>query len=402
MTKSVNQIIRKSAFETNSSSCHSLAFERPTMASKIVEFKLDKHGDIHIQPHYYDQESFCLKDFQSKLPYVIAQVFYDEEALLDVFKLLKQITACNNIYFKSVCLYDENDIFHKEAYERLCFDLKYKECGVDADSFHLFEKNTDSTVDLDLIKNVLFNPESIIFQDHVLIKDKIEKMREDMVHHITAELNQDKVKPFIEFISYLSYDHILDMCNNNDAHIYLFDKTPNDESFNFEKHGYHYPIELSEHDYVASDESNHPNSTNKERISGYDKLNQFLNCLKQFCQSNSITSVATTQDNQEKLDSMLIQQYKIDHNLDSLNASSIGYSRKKEKLDQLNQYPTKVIQEYIEDRFSFRYPQESDDEKYSLLLQVVLLYRLIIDWFGLSHKYRYDENTINYSVQIIE
>lgn len=395
MTKLVNQIIRKSTFETNSSSCHSLVI--PTMVSKIVDFKLDKHGDIHIQPRYYDTEAFCLKDFQSKLQYIIAQIFYDEEALLDVFKLLKQITACNNIYFKSICLYDEHDIFHKESYEQLCFDLKYKECGVDADSFHLFEKTTDSTVDLDLIKNVLFNPESIIFQDRVLIKDKIEKMREDMVNHIKAELDQDKVKPFIEFISYLSYDHILDMCCNNDEHIYLFDKTPNDESFNLEK-CFNYPLDICKQDYVASDKSNYPSCTNKEHISGYDKLNKFLNCLKQFCQSNGID----IQDNQEKLDSMLIQQYKIDHNLDSLNASSIGYSRKKEKLDQLDEYPEKVIQKYIEDRFSFHYPQESDGEKYSLQLQVVLLYRLIIDCFGLSHKYRYDENTINYSVQIIE
>ena len=78
---------------------------------------------------------------------------------------------------------------------------------------------------------------------------------------------------------------------------------------------------------------------------------------------------------------MLIQQYKIDHNLDSLNSSLIGNIRKKEKIDQLNKYPEKVIQEYIEDRFSFRYPQESYGEKYSLQLQVVLLYRLIIDWF---------------------
>lgn len=129
MTNPVNLMIRKCTFETNSSSCHSLVIScAPTMASKIVDFKLDKHGDIHIQPKYYDQESFCLKDFQSKLPYVIAQVFYNEEALLDVFKLLKQITACNDIYFKNVCLYDENDNFHKEEYEKLCFDLEYKEC----------------------------------------------------------------------------------------------------------------------------------------------------------------------------------------------------------------------------------------------------------------------------------
>lgn len=398
---SMNVLIRHSVFETNSSSCHSLALEIPTMNSKIVNFKLDKHGDIHIQPQYYDKEAFCLKDFQSKLPYVIAQVFYDEESLLDVFKLLKQITACNNIYFKSVCLYDENDIFHKESYEQLCFDLKYKECGVDADSFYLFEKTTDSTVDLDLIKNVLFNPESIIFQDRVLIKDKIEKMREDMINHIKVELDQDKVNPFIEFISYLSYDHILDMCNNNDEHIYLFDKTPNDESFNLDRF-FNYPLELHEHNYVAFDKSNYSSYANQEYISGYDKLNKFLNCLKQFCQSNGIA----IQDNQEKFDSMLIQQYKIDHNLDSLNESSIGYSRKKEKLDQLDKYPEKVIQEYIEDRFSFRYSQESDGEKYSLQLQVVLLYRLIIDWFGLSHKYRYDENNHQfnwlYTVQIIE
>lgn len=393
MTKLVNQIIRESTFETNSSSCHSLVIT--TMASKIVDFKLDKHGDIHIQPQYYDKEAFCLKDFQSKLPYVIAQVFYDEEALLDVFKLLKQITACNNIYFKGICLYDENDIFHKEEYDQLCFDLKYKEYGVDADSFYLFEKTTDSTVDLDLIKNVLFNPEFIIFQDRFLIKDKIEKMREDMVNYIKTELNQDKVKPFIEFVSYLSYDHILDMCNNDDEHIYLFNKTPNYESFNLDK----YP--LNEQDYVSSsDKFNHMNNEEQQHIkmicTGYYSLNKFLKYLKQFCQKNNI------QYNQEKLDSMLIQQYKIDHNLDSLNISSIGYSRKKEKLDQLDKYPETVIKEYIKDRFSFRYPQESDDEKYSLLLQVTLLYRLIIDWFGLSHKYKYDENTINYSVQIIE
>ena len=74
MSSQIKQIIRKSTFETNSSSCHSLVI--PTMASKIVDFKLNKHGDIHIQPKYYDKESFCLKDFQSKLPYVIAQVFY--------------------------------------------------------------------------------------------------------------------------------------------------------------------------------------------------------------------------------------------------------------------------------------------------------------------------------------
>ena len=72
----------------------------------------------------------------------------------------------------------------------------------------------------------------------------------------------------------------------------------------------------------------------------------------------------------------------------------------------MDKYPEKVIQEYIEDRFSFRYSQESDGEKYSLQLQVVLLYRLIIDWFGLSHKYRYDKNNHQfnwlYTVQIIE
>ena len=399
MTKSVNQIIRKSTFETNSSSCHSLALSklRPTINSKIVDFKLDKHGDIHIQPHYYDKEAFCLKDFQSKLPYVIAQVFYDEESLLDVFKLLKQITACNDIYFKGICLYDENDIFHKEAYDQLCFDLKYKECGVDADSFHLFETTVDGKVDLDLIKNILFNPEFIIFQDRALIKDKIEKMREDMVNHIKTELNQDKVKPFIEFVSYLSYDHILDMCNNDDEHIYLFNKTPNYESFNLDK----YP--LNEQDYVSSsDKFNHMNNEEQQHLkmicTGYYSLNKFLKYLKQFCQKNNI------QYNQEKLDSMLIQQYKIDSNLDdnNPNISAIGKARKKEKLDKLNQYPEQVIQEYIKGRFNFRYPQESDNEKYSLQLQVTLLYRLIIDWFGLSHKYRYDENTINYSVQIIE
>lgn len=398
MTNPVNQLIRKCTFETNSSSCHSLVIScDPTMASKIVDFKLDKHGDIHIQPKYYDQESFCLKDFQSKLPYVIAQVFYDEEALLDVLKLLKQITTCNDIYFKNVCLYDENDNFHEEEYEQLCFDLEYKECGVDADSFHMFETAKDGTVDLDLIKDVLFNPDFIIFQDRALIKDEIEKMREDMVNHIKTELDQDKVKPFIEFVSYLSYDHILDMCNNDDEHIYLFNKTPNYESFNLEK----YP--LNEQDYVtSSDKFNHMNNEEKQHLkmicTGYYSLNKFLKYLKQFCQNNNI------QYNQEKLDAMLIQQYKIDRNLDdnNPNISVIGKKRKKEKLEQLNQSPEKVIQEYVEDRFSFRYPQESDNEKYSLLLQVTLLYRLIIEWFGLYGKYRYNENNIQYSIAIIE
>ena len=84
------------------------------------------------------------------------------------------------------------------------------------------------------------------------------------------------------------------------------------------------------------------------------------------------------------------------------NISAIGKDRKKEKLDKLNEYPEQVIQEYVEDRFSFRYPQESDNEKYSLLLQVTLLYRLIIEWFGLNGKYRYNENNIQYSIAIIE
>lgn len=394
MSSQIKQIIRKSTFETNSSSCHSLVI--PTMASKIVDFKLNKHGDIHIQPKYYDKESFCLKDFQSKLPYVIAQVFYNDEALLDVFKLLKQITACNNIYFKNVCLYDENDNFHKEEYEQLCFDLEYKECGVDADSFHMFEKSSDNKVDLNLIKDVLFNPEFIIFQDRYLIKEQIEKMREDLVNYVKTELDQNKVKPFIKFISYLSYDHILDMCNNDDEHIYLFNKTPNHESFNLEQ----YPLE--ERDYiVSSDKFNYMNYEEqhiKMTCTGYYSLNKFLKYLKQFCQNNNI------QYNQEKLDSMLIQQYKIDSNLDdnNPNISAIGKKRKKEQLEQLNQQSEKVIQEYVKDRFSFRYPQESDNEKYSLLLQVTLLYRLIIEWFGLYGKYPYNGNNIKYSISIIE
>lgn len=394
MSSQIKQIIRKSTFETNSSSCHSLVI--PTMASKIVDFKLNKHGDIHIQPKYYDKESFCLKDFQSKLPYVIAQVFYNDEALLDVFKLLKQITACNNIYFKNVCLYDENDNFHKEEYEQLCFDLEYKECGVDADSFHMFEKSSDNKVDLNLIKYVLFNPEFIIFQDRYLIKEQIEKMREDLVNYVKTELDQNKVKPFIKFISYLSYDHILDMCNNDDEHMYLFNKTPNHESFNLEQ----YPLE--ERDYiVSSDKFNYMNYEEqhiKMTCTGYYSLNKFLKYLKQFCQNNNI------QYNQEKLDSMLIQQYKIDSNLDdnNPNISAIGKKRKKEQLEQLNQQSEKVIQEYVKDRFGFRYPQESDNEKYSLLLQVTLLYRLIIEWFGLYSKYPYNGNNIKYSISIIE
>lgn len=394
MSSQIKQIIRKSTFETNSSSCHSLVI--PTMASKIVDFKLNKHGDIHIQPKYYDKESFCLKDFQSKLPYVIAQVFYNDEALLDVFKLLKQITACNNIYFKNVCLYDENDNFHKEEYEQLCFDLEYKECGVDADSFHMFEKSSDNKVDLNLIKDVLFNPEFIIFQDRYLIKEQIEKMREDLVNYVKTELDQNKVKPFIKFISYLSYDHILDMCNNNDEHMYLFNKTPNHESFNLEQ----YPLE-ERYYIVSSDKFNYMNYEEqhiKMTCTGYYSLNKFLKYLKQFCQNNNI------QYNQEKLDSMLIQQYKIDSNLDdnNPNISAIGKKRKKEQLEQLNQQSEKVIQEYVKDRFSFRYPQESDNEKYSLLLQVTLLYRLIIEWFGLYGKYPYNGNNIKYSISIIE
>lgn len=133
-----------------------------------------------------------------------------------------------------------------------------------------------------------------------------------------------------------------------------------------------------------------------ERLS--DLLNKFLKYLKQFCQNNNI------QYNQEKLDSMLIQQYKIDSNLDdnNPNISAIGKKRKKEQLEQLNQQSEKVIQEYVKDRFSFRYPQESDNEKYSLLLQVTLLYRLIIEWFGLYGKYQYNGNNIKYSISIIE
>lgn len=187
------------------------------------------------------------------------------------------------------------------------------------------------------------------------------------------------------------------MCNNDDEHIYLFNKTPNYESFNLEK----YP--LNEQDYVSSsDKFNHMNNEEQQHLkmicTGYYSLNKFLKYLKQFCQKNNI------QYNQEKLDSMLIQQYKIDRNLDdnNPNISAIGKARKKEKLDKLSQYPEQVIQEYIADRFSFRYPQESDNEKYSLLLQVTLLYRLIIDWLGLSGKYRYNENNIQYSVAIIE
>lgn len=84
-------IVRHAVFETNSSSCHSLALAKSenggnSLSKLYTDFNLDENGNLHFDVDCYGWGFEVLSNFQTKLAYVMTYVI----SLGSYYSYLKQ------------------------------------------------------------------------------------------------------------------------------------------------------------------------------------------------------------------------------------------------------------------------------------------------------------------------
>lgn len=168
-TNNSNSIIRHSVFETNSSSCHSLALakgENGKPSKLYTDYKLDENGNLHFNVGEYEWGFEVLSDFQSKLAYVMTYVirkgsYYD---FLDLMKVVHDVTQFNQLYYldQLVGYWDEEEnVFKFSGYYSDMDDLER-----DIGHAHIEPNSSDLLngiiEDEDKLKNLLFVKDSEI------------------------------------------------------------------------------------------------------------------------------------------------------------------------------------------------------------------------------------------------
>lgn len=170
-----NFILRHSVFETNSSSCHSLALaltkgdngER-NLSKLYTDYQLDENGNLHFDVGEYGWGFEVLSNFQQKLAYVMTYAILSSYDFLDLMKLLHDVTQFNQVYFRDqlVGYWDEEDNeFKFSGFYSDADDLE-RDIGdayIDHDSFNLLDSIIE---DEDKLKNLLFVRESEIVIDN--------------------------------------------------------------------------------------------------------------------------------------------------------------------------------------------------------------------------------------------
>ena len=174
-TTNSNFILRNSVFETNSSSCHSLALAKAdngesssaaTLSKLYTDYQLDENGNLHFNVGEYGWGFEVLSDFQSKLAYVMTYAirkgsYYD---FLDLMKALHDVTQFNQLYyFDRLVGYwnEEENVFKFSGYYSDVDDLE-RDIGdayIDHNSFYLLNGIIE---DEDKLKNLLFVKDSEI------------------------------------------------------------------------------------------------------------------------------------------------------------------------------------------------------------------------------------------------
>ena len=170
-TTNSNFILRNSVFETNSSSCHSLALTKgdngERSPSKLyTDYQLDENGNLHFNVGEYGWGFEVLSNFQQKLAYVMTYAilkgsYYD---FLDLMKSLHDVTQFNQLYFRDQLVGywdDEENQFKFSGYYSDVDDLE-RDIGdayIDHDSFDLLNGIIE---DEDKLKNLLFVKDSEI------------------------------------------------------------------------------------------------------------------------------------------------------------------------------------------------------------------------------------------------
>ena len=102
--KATYSIIRHSVFETNSSSCHSLALtkgDNGKLSKLYTDYQLDENGNLHFNVGEYAWGFDILSDFQSKFDYVMTYTIRkgSHYEFLDLMKSLHDVTQFNELYY---------------------------------------------------------------------------------------------------------------------------------------------------------------------------------------------------------------------------------------------------------------------------------------------------------------
>ena len=168
-TAQSNLIIRHATFETNSSSCHSLALTKGKngeLSKLYTDYQLDENGNLHFNVGEYGWGVDVLSDFQSKLDYVMTYAIRKGSyyKFLDLMKSLHDVTQFNKLYYCDQLVGYWNEEENTFKFSDYYSDVDDLECDIgDAyiypDSLDLLNGIIE---DEDKLKNLLFVKESEI------------------------------------------------------------------------------------------------------------------------------------------------------------------------------------------------------------------------------------------------
>ena len=167
MNNKITVLYRKSVFETNSSSCHSLALKKTDMNSlnqMCTNYSMAKDGVLNFTTeNYYTQTGF-LKSFDEKLAYVMTSCLYQEDydAFINVVEAVHDVTQFQVLSYNNVIVgkwndeldcfeFDNNENF--EAWNELVETAQSNDASIDSESLDLLD---EIVLDKNKLKHLLF------------------------------------------------------------------------------------------------------------------------------------------------------------------------------------------------------------------------------------------------------
>lgn len=167
MNYKITTLHRKSVFETNSSSCHSLALKKADVDSvnkMCTNYIMAKDGVLNFTTeNYYTQTGF-LKSFDEKLAYVMTSCLYqdDYEAFISVVEAVHNVTQFQVLSYNGVIVgkwndeldcfeFDHND--NEEAWKNLVEKAQSNDASIDSESLDLLD---EIVLDKNKLKHLLF------------------------------------------------------------------------------------------------------------------------------------------------------------------------------------------------------------------------------------------------------
>lgn len=167
MNCKITTLHRKSVFETNSSSCHSLALKKTDINSlnqMFTNYSMANNGVLNFTTeNYYTQTGF-LKSFDEKLAYVMTSCLYqdDYDAFINVIEAVHDVTQFQVLSYNGSIVgkwndklncFEFNNNENFEAWNDLVEKAQSNEASIDSESLDLLD---DIILDKNKLKHLLF------------------------------------------------------------------------------------------------------------------------------------------------------------------------------------------------------------------------------------------------------